>query len=132
MKDILDKINLTKTFQAARGKKIRLDDFDPAWTGTGNIRGLCKDELKEKAITFLDTNRRSLAKAQELLWACDRHSVLIILQGMDTSGKDGVVEHVMSGLNPQGCSVHSFKKPSDEELDHTYLWRIMKATPERG
>jgi PPK2 family polyphosphate:nucleotide phosphotransferase len=132
MKDILDKINLAKTFQAPPGKKVHLDDFDPAWTGAGVIRDLRKDQLKEKAAAFLQINRLALAEAQELLWACDRHSVLIILQGMDTSGKDGVVKHVMSGVNPQGCSVHSFKKPSDEELDHTFLWRIMKATPERG
>ena len=73
-----------------------------------------------------------MAKAQELLYATDCYSVLIVLQAMDAAGKDGTIKHVMSGVNPQGCQVFSFKKPSDEELDHNFLWRYMKALPERG
>ena len=69
---------------------------------------------------------------QELFWASDSYSMLIILQGMDAAGKDGVINHVMSGVNPQGCQVISFKTPSEEELDHNFLWRYMKALPERG
>ena len=77
-------------------------------------------------------NIAELAAAQELLYASDVHSVLIVLQAMDAAGKDGTIKHVMSGVNPQGCQVFSFKKPSDEELDHNFLWRYMKALPERG
>src|SRR5438309_6997605 len=93
---------------------------------------LGKDALKERARQTLDQNLADLAQAQELLYAADRYAVLIILQAMDAAGKDGTIKHVMSGVNPQGCQVFSFKKPSAEELDHNFLWRCMKALPERG
>jgi PPK2 family polyphosphate:nucleotide phosphotransferase len=96
------------------------------------MKQLGKDELKDIARKILKENIQELADAQELLYAGDRHSVLIIVQAMDAAGKDGLVEHVMSGVNPQGCQVFSFKQPSAEELDHNFLWRCSKALPERG
>ena len=81
---------------------------------------------------LLEQNRRELAKAQELLYASNTHALLVILQGMDASGKDGLVKHVMSGVNPQGCQVTSFKQPSTMELEHNFLWRQVVALPEKG
>jgi len=132
MKDKLSNKDLAKLFQAAPGKKTRLKDFDPGWMGTPEMRKLGKDELKREADELLESNQKALADAQELLWASDRYSILIVLQAMDAAGKDGTIKHVMSGINPQGCSVQSFKKPSDEELDHNFLWRYWEAVPERG
>ena len=80
----------------------------------------------------MQKNIADLADAQERLYASDTHSVLIVLQASDAAGKDGTIKHVMSGVNPQGCQVFSFKKPSSEELDHNFLWRYTKALPERG
>ena len=114
------------------GKRFRLKDHDTAWAGGKDLRRLGKDELKHKAKEFLDRNIEKLAEAQELLYASDRWSILVILQAMDAAGKDGIIKHVMSGLNPQGCQVHSFKAPSAEELDHTFLWRCMLRLPARG
>lgn len=114
------------------GKKVKLKDFDPGWVQNDELRKLGKDEAKERASTFLDSNIAELRSAQELLWASDINSVLIILQGMDAAGKDGIIKHVMSGVNPTGCQVTNFKEPSAEELDHTFLWRHMKAVPARG
>ena len=88
--------------------------------------------MKARAVEYLGRNVAELAAAQENLYAADCHSVLIVLQAMDAAGKDGTIEHVMSGVNPQGCQVFAFKKPSSEELDHNFLWRYMKALPERG
>ena len=87
---------------------------------------------KRKAVDALNQGLVELVRLQELLYAQDRWSLLLIFQGMDASGKDSAIEHVMSGLNPQGTQVYSFKRPSDEELDHDYLWRSVKALPERG
>jgi PPK2 family polyphosphate:nucleotide phosphotransferase len=112
--------------------KFRLTDHDPSWNDIQRIRGVRKEEAEDKAQLFLKRNLQELAAAQELLWASDSYSILVILQAMDAAGKDGIIEHVMSGMNPQGCQVYSFKRPSDEELDHTFLWRCMKALPERG
>ena len=91
-----------------------------------------KDAVKERTKEILDKNLEDLAEAQELLYADDRYSILIVLQAMDAAGKDGTIKHVMSGVNPQGCQVFSFKKPTAEELDHNFLWRYMKRLPERG
>src|SRR5205823_662328 len=93
---------------------------------------LGKDALKERARQILDQNLAELATAQDLLYADDRYAVLMILQAMDAAGKDGTIKHVMSGVNPQGCQVYSFKKPTPVELDHTFLWRCMICLPERG
>jgi len=112
--------------------RIRLRNYDAAWAARDHFRDLKKDALKARAEKYLKTNLAALSAAQEVLWASDRYSLLIVLQAMDAAGKDGTIKHVMSGVNPQGCQVYSFKKPSDEDLDHTFLWRYMKALPERG
>jgi PPK2 family polyphosphate:nucleotide phosphotransferase len=106
------------------GKKIDLKDYDPADTG--------KFENKESAQIKLAAGVLQLAEYQNILYAQNKFSVLIIFQAMDAAGKDSTIKHVMSGVNPQGCQVYSFKAPSDEELDHDYLWRIHKCMPERG
>jgi PPK2 family polyphosphate:nucleotide phosphotransferase len=123
---------LIKLFQVTPGEKLRLKQRDTGWAQTGDLKELGKDEVKGRAEVVLAENLKQLAEAQELLYANDVYSVLIILQAMDAAGKDGTIKHVMSGINPQGCQVFSFKKPSDEELDHNFLWRYMKALPERG
>ncbi|HET6774285.1 MAG TPA: polyphosphate kinase 2 family protein [Acidimicrobiales bacterium] len=102
------------------------------WTGGGEYSGLSTDELDAAAKAFLARGVDRLADAQELLWASDSYAVLVVFQAMDAAGKDSTIKHVMSGVNPQGVDVVSFKKPSSEELDHTFLWRTSKAVPERG
>lgn len=114
------------------GKKFRLKDRDTGWAQTKELKELGKDEIKERAKELLDKNLAELAEAQERLYADDRYSLLVIFQAMDAAGKDGTIKHVMSGVNPQGCQVFSFKRPSEEELDHNFLWRCMKCLPERG
>ena len=107
------------------GKKVSLKkDFDPAFVPAHFD--------KESAEALLADGVHRLAAYQDKLYAQDTFAVLIILQAMDAAGKDGIVKHVMSGVNPQGCEVYSFKAPSTEELDHDYLWRCYKALPERG
>jgi PPK2 family polyphosphate:nucleotide phosphotransferase len=123
---------LIKLFQVEPGEKARLKQRDSGWAQTADLKELGKDEVKGRAEVVLAENLKQLAEAQELLYANDVYSVLIILQAMDAAGKDGIIKHVIAGVNPQGCQVFSFKKPSDEELDHNYLWRYMKALPERG
>ena len=124
--------DIQKLFRVPTHGRMRLKDYDPAWAGRDQFRDLSKDALRARAETFLATNLAELSAAQETLWATDRHAVLVVLQAMDAAGKDGAIKHVMSGVDPQGCQVFSFKRPSDEELDHTFLWRYMKAVPERG
>jgi PPK2 family polyphosphate:nucleotide phosphotransferase len=123
---------IKKRFQVPPGRRLRLKNHDAGWSGKGEFKDVNQDELKERAVKFLEKNRRALANAQERLYANDVHSVLIVLQAMDAAGKDGTIKHVMSGLNPQGCQVYAFKKPSAEEVDHNFLWRYMRALPERG
>jgi PPK2 family polyphosphate:nucleotide phosphotransferase len=123
---------MDELFRVKPGAKFRLKGCDPAWDRILDIKGLRKEDAGDKAQLFLKKNLKELADAQELLWASDTYSILMVLQAMDAAGKDGIVEHVMSGMNPQGCQVYSFKRPSDEELDHNFLWRCMKALPERG
>jgi PPK2 family polyphosphate:nucleotide phosphotransferase len=122
----------TRLFQVRPGRKLKLKRHDPAWAGGDEFKELKKPELKERAVAFLQKNCEDLASAQELLYASDIYSVLIVLQAMDAAGKDGTIKHVMSGVNPQGCQVFAFKKPSDEDIDHNFLWRYMKCLPERG
>ena len=124
--------NVIDLFRVPVGKKFKLKDYDPEWAGTDEMKELGKEELKDRAQAILIENRQHLHASQDLLYADNRYSVLIVLQGMDASGKDGTIEHVMSGINPQGCEVHSFKKPTQEELDHTFLWRCSQRLPERG
>lgn len=125
-KDIID------LFRVPAGATVRLKDHNSGWAQTEEMEELGKDSLKERARQTLDQNLADLTEAQELLYADDRYAVLIVLQAMDAAGKDGTIKHVMSGVNPQGCQVFSFKKPSAEDLDHTFLWRYMKCLPERG
>jgi PPK2 family polyphosphate:nucleotide phosphotransferase len=114
------------------GSEVDLKDFPTDWLDTPEGKEAGKEFLKERAAEILEESRKQLAEAQELLYAADTHSVLIVLQAMDAAGKDGTIRHVMAGVNPQGCQVFSFKKPSAEELDHNFLWRYMKSLPERG
>ena len=125
-KDIID------LFRLPAGKKVRLKDHNPGWKQSAEFEELGKEGLKERAKQRLEENLADLAEAQSLLYADDRNSVLIVLQAMDAAGKDGTIKHVMSGVNPQGCQVFSFKKPSAEDLDHNFLWRYMRCLPERG
>jgi PPK2 family polyphosphate:nucleotide phosphotransferase len=113
-------------YQVATGKGFRLADHDP-----GDTRGLGSEE-KGRAAEMLARGVDWLAEEQEKLYAQDRWSVLLVFQAMDAAGKDSTIKHVMSGVNPQGVQVTSFKAPSPEELDHDFLWRCMKALPERG
>ncbi len=116
--------HLAEPFCVSKGEKFRLKNWDPADT-TGV-------KSKQHAQNILDAREGLLNHLQEKLYAQDRWAVLVVLQGLDAAGKDGVIKHVMSGMNPQGCSVFSFKSPSTEELDHDYLWRAHKCAPERG
>jgi polyphosphate:nucleotide phosphotransferase, PPK2 family len=112
-----------KRLVAKPGEKHKVSDFKSDYTAK---------MTKTEAVQLQEENNRKLAKLQERLYANDRHAVLILFQAMDAAGKDGTIKHVMSGVNPQGCQVFSFKQPSSEELDHDYLWRISKSLPERG
>ncbi len=114
---------LTSAYRVEQGKDFRLKDFDPADTAK-MARG--------DATAHLEEGVTKLREMQDKLYAQDEWAVLLILQGMDASGKDGVIKHVMSGVNPQGCQTYSFKAPSIEELNHDYLWRTGRVMPERG
>ena len=116
----------------APGTKANLAGRDTRWTGGGEYDELSPDELDATAKAVLAEGIERLKDAQELLWASDTYALLVVFQAMDAAGKDSTIEHVMSGVNPQGVQVVSFKQPSSEELDHTFLWRISKAVPERG
>jgi PPK2 family polyphosphate:nucleotide phosphotransferase len=113
-------------------EKVRLKDYPTGWEQSKELKALGKDVVKERASQELEEGRARLAKAQELLYADGRRAVLVVLQAMDAAGKDSTIKHVMSGVNPQGCQVHSFKGPSDDELRHTFLWRSMLRLPARG
>ncbi|MCU0332586.1 MAG: polyphosphate kinase 2 family protein [Ignavibacteriaceae bacterium] len=115
-----------KPFRITDGKDFRLKHIDP--TDTLNL----KSEDKPRAKETLQDGIELLAELQDKLYAQDRWSVLLIFQAMDAAGKDGAIKHVMSGINPQGCQVFSFKAPTSEDLDHDYMWRCMKRLPERG
>lgn len=121
--DIIDQ------FRVRPDKSVRLKDFDPGWNGDPQVP---KEKRKELAQAILSEDVAALARSQERLYASDSWSVLLIFQALDAAGKDGTIKHVMSGVNPQGVQVHSFKHPSAEELDHDFLWRCTKALPERG
>jgi PPK2 family polyphosphate:nucleotide phosphotransferase len=124
-KDVLDQLRVDP------GEKFRISDHDAKWLPPA-AHEVDKAERKRIAEMMLADNKVELAEAQELLYADGRHSVLIVFQAMDAAGKDGTIGHVMSGVNPQGCAVSSFKVPSAEEFSHTYLWRYTKALPARG
>ncbi|MGA3289314.1 MAG: polyphosphate kinase 2 family protein [Candidatus Bathyarchaeia archaeon] len=125
----------SEDFKVPSGKKTSLKDFDSGWIPKWAKKK--EDEegkkaVKEQALAILEENRQKLINMQELFWASNTYSMLIILQGMDAAGKDSTIRHVMSGVNPQGCQVTAFKTPSEEELNHDFLWRHVKALPERG
>ena len=117
---------IAQPYCVTNGKKFRLKDFDPGDTGD------FKPGDKLRAEEALRIGVQTLAKLQDVLYAEDRWSLLLIFQAMDAAGKDGAIKHVMSGVNPQGCQVFSFKAPTSEDLDHDYLWRCMKCLPNRG
>jgi PPK2 family polyphosphate:nucleotide phosphotransferase len=112
-------------YRITKGKGFRLKDFDP-----GDTYGLQLD--KGEATDLLHGGSAWLAEEQDMLYAQDRWSLLLVFQAMDAAGKDGTIKHVMSGVNPQGCQVFSFKQPSSEELDHDFMWRYVRCLPERG
>jgi PPK2 family polyphosphate:nucleotide phosphotransferase len=109
---------------AEPGKKITIADYDTTYTAGYSDKQSARKQLKRDV--------RKLAEWQDKLYAHDRYSILLVFQALDAAGKDGTIKHVMTGVNPQGCQVFSFKAPSAEELDHNYLWRFYKALPERG
>ena len=113
-----------KPYRVTKGKGFKIRDYDPA--DTGGIRD------KEHAEKLLAQGIERLATLQDKLYAHNHWSILLVFQAMDAAGKDGAIKHVMSGINPQGCQVYSFKNPSSEELDHDFLWRTNKCLPERG
>jgi PPK2 family polyphosphate:nucleotide phosphotransferase len=121
-----------KTIRVAPGTKVNLADYPTTWAVTPALEKLGKKKVKARAEDVLAESRKELEASQELLYASDTYAVLAIFQGMDAAGKDGCIKHVMSGVNPQGVQVFSFKQPSSEELDHTFLWRCQKVMPERG
>ena len=121
---LLDKF--LRSYRVTRGKGFRLADHDPGDTHS------FKSEQKREASTLLERGIDWLAEEQEKLYAQDRWGVLLVFQAMDAAGKDSTIKHVMSGVNPQGVHVTSFKAPSSEDLDHDFMWRCMKALPERG
>jgi PPK2 family polyphosphate:nucleotide phosphotransferase len=121
-----------KEVKVEPGTRAALHDRDPAWSGGPDFESLSEKELKAEARDVLDQGVEELSELQEKLWADDRYSVLLVFQALDAAGKDSAIKHVMTGVNPQGVQVVSFKKPSSEELDHNYLWRISNALPERG
>ena len=123
---------LLEELLVAPGSAAGIDERDPGWTGGPDFAHLAADELEQQAKDALKRGIAELSDAQELLWASDDYALLVVLQAMDAAGKDSAIEHVMSGVNPQGVQVVSFRKPSAEELDHDYLWRISRALPERG
>ena len=125
-KEILERIEkFVRPFRVESGKGFRLKDFDP-----GDTCGLRMD--KDEAAELLARGSEWLAEEQAMLYAQDRWSLLLVFQAMDAAGKDGTIKHVMSGVNPQGCEVVSFKQPSAEELSHDFLWRYARAVPARG
>ncbi|MTW15769.1 polyphosphate kinase 2 family protein [Rhodoplanes serenus] len=116
---------LIAPYRVTKGRKFELSDIAP-----DDTNGL--DIEKEEAKLYIAAGVTRLSEMQEMLYAQDRWSVLLIFQAMDAAGKDGAIKHVMSGVNPQGCEVHSFKQPTSTELDHDYLWRCFCKLPERG
>jgi PPK2 family polyphosphate:nucleotide phosphotransferase len=118
---------LAKPFRISKGKGFRLKDVNP-----DNTLEFTKEADKPRAKEVLASGVAALAELQDKLYAQDKWAVLLIFQAMDAAGKDGAIKHVMSGINPQGCQVYSFKSPSAEDLDHDYLWRCMKCLPNRG
>jgi PPK2 family polyphosphate:nucleotide phosphotransferase len=121
-----------KKFIVGSEKKIRLKNFETGWVQHESFRNNPEGEGDNILKEILEKDQKELFAAQELLAASHQYGILIVLQGMDTAGKDGTIRHVMSGVNPQGCDVHSFKVPGPEDHAHDFLWRYEKVLPERG
>ncbi len=126
---VIENEKVIEQFRVPHGKSIQLKDYDPGWAGDTKRPTA---ERKRFAETLLTQDVSALAEAQDRLYAADTWSILIVFQAMDAAGKDSTIKHVMSGVNPQGCQVYSFKHPSVQELDHNFLWRYARAVPERG
>jgi PPK2 family polyphosphate:nucleotide phosphotransferase len=124
--EVVDELRVTP------GDRANLAGRDTRWTGGAEYEHLSRKKLDASAKALLARGVEQLSETQELLWASDRYALLLVFQAMDAAGKDSTIKHVMSGVNPQGVHVVSFKKPSSEELDHTYLWRTSRALPARG
>src|SRR5881398_3103677 len=116
-----------KPFRVSKGKDFRLKNVDP-----GDTLEFTKEADKSRSKEALKMGLSDMTELQDKLYAQDKWAVLLMFQAMDAAGKDGAIKHVMSGVNPQGCQVYSFKSPSAEDLDHDYLWRCMKCLPNRG
>ena len=123
---------ILERFHVEPGTRVKLKDHETGWQQSEALKRLGKAAVKGRAQEVLAENLADLAEAQELLWASDTHSVLVVLQAMDAAGKDGTIKHVVTGVNPQGVHVTGFKRPSDEALDHNFLWRYANAAPARG
>ncbi len=126
IKEIMDRCMVNEE------NSFKLTDYNTKWTESEKIEKYGEKKLKKKTRKILKENLEELSESQELLYATNKYSLLLIFQAMDAAGKDGTIKHVMSGVNPQGCQVFSFKKPSAEELDHNYLWRYTSRMPELG
>lgn len=127
LKQVVEKAHhFSKPYRVTKGKKFRLKNVDP-----GDTQDFTSED-KPQAKEALQTGVEALAELQDMLYAQDRWSVLLIFQAMDAAGKDGTIKHVMSGVNPQGCQVVSFKSPTSTDLDHDYMWRCQRELPERG
>ncbi len=125
-KDVLERIRVEP------GARAGLGDRDPGWKGGKALKALAQDDRTDDAEAHLRGLVQQLSDLQEHLWASDRYALLVVFQAMDAAGKDGTIDHVFSGVNPQGMHVVSFKQPSPEELDHDFLWRCVTRLPERG
>jgi PPK2 family polyphosphate:nucleotide phosphotransferase len=123
LKDIVDAVRVPPA------KKLRLKDHDPSWAGD---KKAAKQDRKQFAEEQLSQDLDALAVSQEKLYAANTYAILLILQAMDAAGKDSTIKHVMTGVNPQGCQVYSFKHPSAQELQHNFMWRYARTLPERG
>jgi PPK2 family polyphosphate:nucleotide phosphotransferase len=123
---------ITKELLVEPGTDANIAGRDSAWTGGPEFEQLSAKELSATAKALLARGVEELSDAQELLWASDTYAMLVVFQAIDAAGKDSTIEHVMSGVNPQGVQVVSFKQPSSEELDHDFLWRASRALPQRG
>lgn len=123
---------ITKELLVEPGTDANIAGRDPAWTGGPEFEQLSAKQLSAEAKELRDRGVKELSDAQELLWASDTYALLVVFQAIDAAGKDSTIEHVMTGVNPQGVQVVSFKQPSSEELDHDFLWRTSKALPQRG
>lgn len=125
----MHKKELIKRCRVEPGDKVKLKNHNTAWPFADKAD---KEKIKDNAQQLLEDSLGNLAEVQDVLYADNRHSLLVLFQAMDAAGKDSTIKHVMSGVNPQGCQVFSFKHPSAEEVDHNFLWRYMRCLPERG